>query len=744
MAGTSLGELVYTLTLNDAGFEGQLAANKAQMKETAATADETSASSSGSFNKMGIAAAAVAVGIGIVADKTIKSAVAYQASLTELVTGAGESQKNIGMINTALLKMADTTGTPVKQLTDGLFMIESAGYHGKAGLDVLTAAAEGAKVGNADLGVVSDATTTIMKDFGSSGITASGAVNALIATVSNGKTHMQDLAGAMSQILPTASATKVSLTDVMGAMATMTGEGVPAANAATYLRQTLINLTAPGSAATAMLQSVGLTTAQVSDGMKKSLPDTLAMITDAVGKKFPAGSSQYVEAIKTISGGSKTMQGMLDLTGDHLKDFKSNVDSVSTQMKEGGKTIVGWSDVQKDAKFQQDQLKASLQTTGIAIGEMLLPAVSAIAKAVANFLKPIAEWVTTHQKLARTIIEVVAALSVMVLGIVAVTKAIEFAGTVMDLIAATNPIVLAIMAIVLVAVLIINYWSDVKRWFDDFWHWLTDNWKTVLVIFMPFLAIPMLIIANWKSISDFFIEFWKDIKQWFSDGVNWVKQNWAILAAILLGPVGIILATWHYFGDDIKAMFNDAVNFVKSVWSSIVGFFSNIISSVVHAVQSGVSGVGNWLYNAGQNLVQGFINGIENFAGKVMDSVKNIGSKAVSALKGVLKIFSPSQVFADLGANVSIGLAQGITGAGQQAIDATSNLATSVVQAGTSTPSVVNNNSTSSNGGVNYNFAGASFNFSTKDAVDEFFSIGNRSTALELAGGSPLAGTTGV
>jgi phage-related protein len=33
---------------------------------------------------------------------------------------------------------------------------------------------------------------------------------------------------------------------------------------------------------------------------------------------------------------------------------------------------------------------------------------------------------------------------------------------------------------------------------------------------------------------------------------------------------------------------------------------------------------------------------------------------------------------------------------------------------------------------------------STADAVDEFFSIGNRNTALELNGGSPLAGTSGV
>ena len=52
------------------------------------------------------------------------------------------------------------------------------------------------------------------------------AVNTLIATVANGKTHMEDLASSLSQVLPTASSAKVGLNDVMGAMATMTGEGV--------------------------------------------------------------------------------------------------------------------------------------------------------------------------------------------------------------------------------------------------------------------------------------------------------------------------------------------------------------------------------------------------------------------------------------------------------------------------------------------------------------------------------------
>ncbi len=176
--------------------------------------------------------------------------------------------------------MAVQTGTGTKQLTDGMYLIESAGYHGKAGLDVLRAAAEGAKVGNADLGTVANATTTIMKDYANQHISAAQAVNFLTATVANGKTTMQDLSGAMASILPTASAAGVSLRDVMGAMSTMTAEGVPAADAATYLKQTIIGLDAPSSLASKTLKSIGLNSSDVAAEMHKSLPDALKMVTD--------------------------------------------------------------------------------------------------------------------------------------------------------------------------------------------------------------------------------------------------------------------------------------------------------------------------------------------------------------------------------------------------------------------------------------------------------------------------------
>jgi TP901 family phage tail tape measure protein len=340
----------------------------------------------GGMLRLGIAGAAVGVvALGVASTKMAGD---FQKGMTTLVTGAGESRANLQLVSNGTLQLARDTGTVTSQLTAGMFMVESAGYHGKAGLDVLKAAAEGAKVGNADLGVTADAVTTIMNDYAASHVSAAQATNVLIATVASGKTHMADLAGSVAMVLPTAAAYHVQLTDVAGALATMTASGVPAADAATYLRQTLIGLGSPTSAAAKALKLVGLTTDEVNESLKKSLPDTLRMITDAIGKKFPEGSVQYNEALKQIAGGSKQMQGMLDLTGAHLGTFQQDVKAISAQVQSGGKSIVGWSDVQKDMNFQFSRAKEVAETLMIELGQKLLPAATDLFKFIADKALP--------------------------------------------------------------------------------------------------------------------------------------------------------------------------------------------------------------------------------------------------------------------------------------------------------------------------------------------------------------------
>lgn len=364
--------------------------------------------------------ALAAIGFGVLVGVTaiaggvaVKMAGDFQKGLATLVTGAGESAKNLNMVHDGILDLAKSTGTTTQQLIAGMFMIESAGYHGAAGLDILKASAEGAKVGNADLGTVADAVTTIMKDYPNVMNGAAGAVNFLVATVANGKTHMQDLADSLSMVLPTAAAAGIGLNSVMAAMATMTGEGTRAANASTYLRQTIISLTAPGAGAKKMLEEVGLTSQQVATMLQDpnvGLAGALAAITEAVGKKFPEGSAAYFEAIKTIAGGSKVMQGMVQLTGVHLKDFQANMVAVTGAVKQSGTAIAGWSYIQNDFNFQMSKLREVVETAFISLGEHLLPVLTNVVKFITERAAPAIGGLTQFFADHKAILVIVAAL----------------------------------------------------------------------------------------------------------------------------------------------------------------------------------------------------------------------------------------------------------------------------------------------------------------------------------------------
>lgn len=367
--------------------------------DTAAASTDTATISFDGLKTAGAAVvstlAVVAVGAAVVGGVSVKMAGDFQSSITQLATGAGESQSNLKMVSDGILQMSVQTGTSTSNLVAGMYMIESAGYHGAQGLQVLQAAAMGAKVGNASLADVANGVTTAMTDYAASGLTATQATNALIATVAAGKTHMADLANAFATILPTASAVGVKFIDVNAALATMTGEGVPAADAATYLRQTLMSLENPSKSASDTLAMIGLTSAQVANGMKTSLPNTLQMIEDHLAKKFPVGSQQYNAALASIAGGTKQMQGLLDLTGTHLKTFQNNVTNISGAVKGGGDSIAGWADVQKDFNQQLDVAKSSLENLGISIGTQLLPVIGPLIGNVSQLISGFGNWITS-------------------------------------------------------------------------------------------------------------------------------------------------------------------------------------------------------------------------------------------------------------------------------------------------------------------------------------------------------------
>ena len=87
-------------------------------------------------------------------------------------------------------------------------------------------------------------------------------------------------------------------------------------------------------------------------------------------------------------------------------------------------------------------------------------------------------------------------------------------------------------------------------------------------------------------------------------------------------------------------------------------------------------------FDAGKNLIHGFIDGIKDLRDKAISAVTGIADSAVDKFKTLLGIHSPSTVFAGLGGYLVEGLANGITAAKSMAEQAMQRLSDSVIALG--------------------------------------------------------------
>lgn len=334
---------------------------------------------------LAVAGVAAVAGIGIA---SIKMAGDFQSGLTLLRTGAGELQQNMATVSNGILSIAQSTGTGTQDLLASMFNIESAGHRGADGLAVLTAAAQGAKTEQASLAGVTDVLTTAMHNYNLSSSQAVPVVNSLISAVQNGKMTMDMLNEALTGVLPAASKAGVSLTNVEGALAAMAQSGDRGAAAGTHLSQMFLSLQNPSKKAQSALAEIGLTTQQISDDMKRSLPDTLQTIYDALAKKFPMGSAAFNAAAASIVGGNKQVKAWNELTGSSFSDLVQYTNSISDAYTHSGKSVTGFNLVQQTFNFQLSRAKEAVETLFISLGTRLLPIATQLASWIADNLTP--------------------------------------------------------------------------------------------------------------------------------------------------------------------------------------------------------------------------------------------------------------------------------------------------------------------------------------------------------------------
>ncbi|WP_363473634.1 tape measure protein [Companilactobacillus musae] len=118
--------------------------------------------------------------------------------------------------------------------------------------------------------------------------------------------------------------------------------------------------------------------------------------------------------------------------------------------------------------------------------------------------------------------------------------------------------------------------------------------------------------------------------------------------------------------------------------TAIVSAMSQVVNAVSSGIQNAVSaaqGFANSLFEVGQNLIQGLVDGIVGMAKNAVKAVQGVARKVVDAAKSIFKTHSPSRVFNQIGRYVSQGLSNGIEKDSNLAISSSASMAQGVVDA---------------------------------------------------------------
>ncbi|ETZ60862.1 hypothetical protein I541_1019 [Mycobacteroides abscessus] len=164
-----------------------------------------------------------------------------------------------------------------------------------------------------------------------------------------------------------------------------------------------------------------------------------------------------------------------------------------------------------------------------------------------------------------------------------------------------------------------------------------------------------------------------------------LKDSWNAVLGFFQGSVSFFANLWGSIQSAATSAWNGIVSAVSSaitnVVSAIVSGGSQIMAEVGSwpgKIQSFFADAGSWLIAAGQQIVQGLINGIGSMIGSAVAKAKELAGAVKNAVTGFLGIHSPSRVMNELGQYTGQGFADGLESQKEKITNVAADIAKSV------------------------------------------------------------------
>lgn len=375
-----IGELIATLGMDMTDFQNK-------MKEVDKSLVEQGKKMEKFGKKMTMAVSLPLMGVGAAAFKLNKD---FDYNLSKIVGLVGVAKEEVAAWRGEILKLADATGIAPKELADAMYFITSAGIRGAAAMETLVASSQAAAAGLGDTAVVADLVTSAINAYGSATLSATKAVDILVATVREGKAAAPDIAGAMGQVLPIASELGVSFDQVGASVAVMTRTGTNAAVSVTQLRGILSSLLKPTKQAEEALNSMGTSSKQLRELIETD--GLIGVIQKLRDLQLEYGDDVLGQVIPNV----RALSGVLNIAG---ANFEQNKKIFETMAQSGGDLAAAYQNVEDTAEHAWKKSLASSQSAMIKIGDtvklIFLPVINSMSAALTglgNIFEKFPDW----------------------------------------------------------------------------------------------------------------------------------------------------------------------------------------------------------------------------------------------------------------------------------------------------------------------------------------------------------------
>lgn len=511
-----------------------------------------------------------------------------------------------------------------------------------------------------DLGEAANVVVQAMGAFGLSANESAEAANALAGAAAASSTDVEPLTQALAQCSAGAKNAGWSIQETTAVLARFADAGIEGSDAGTSLKTMLQRLAAPTDSAATMIEQLGIQTrdsngdllgaSEIAEELQNKLGGLDSASRDAALSTI-FGSDAMRAATVMMDSGTEGIQKYINAANDQEAAQRL----ANSQMSDGSRAI--------------EELKGSLETAAIQIGDTLAPIVQKVAELITALVNKFSALPEGVQQVIVVVGILVAALGPLLmiigqisLGISAVagtlSKLSGIGGVVTNLIGGiktavtgllgiitAHPVIAVITAIIAALVTLYNKcewfregvnrilkairdgffvaWDGIVEFFTET---IPNAWNEMLSSLLANPTIRTIV----TTITDSFTKLkenlngiWNGIKQLAQNAWEFIKN--ATLAPVLL-MIDLVTGDFEKLKSDLENILNNIKNAVANIWDSIKEITSNIWNEIKNVVSTLVSLVKETAISGFEALRDGIKNAIRELPKIVSDIFEKIGS----------------------------------------------------------------------------------------------------------------------